>query len=347
MIKLPCGIVRDLLPSYVDKLTGEETNAAVNEHIQSCRDCAKILSSMQEPEPVPRQETEPHPIDYLRKVKKRSSRTLIAAVLGTLLILALILSIQAFWIGSLQDSDSLIVHTDISSVNGEPVLTAVLDPLGSNKALIPESVIEGETAVIVVKGVVPSPLHPAGTAEITVSLRSDTAQKEQIRYVYLGDRLIYEDGVEITKKAQDAFEAHTPYIGSISAAGDVARALELPALLGNWQNSLQTSREPCGWSFWFSDFYTDYDAEYLNRTMKSNSFLLLALIDNLGEVSWHYNGTDNQPHTASITLEEANREFQRLLETHPDAFGGNPPENIKHCSQSAAYIQQLMNLLQI
>ena len=31
--KLPCEIIRDLLPSYVDGLTSEVTNEAICEHI--------------------------------------------------------------------------------------------------------------------------------------------------------------------------------------------------------------------------------------------------------------------------------------------------------------------------
>ena len=33
--ELPCGIVEDLLPSYVDGLTGQESSAAVRRHLVS------------------------------------------------------------------------------------------------------------------------------------------------------------------------------------------------------------------------------------------------------------------------------------------------------------------------
>ena len=35
---LPCHIVRDLLPSYLEHLTGPETEADICEHLESCPD---------------------------------------------------------------------------------------------------------------------------------------------------------------------------------------------------------------------------------------------------------------------------------------------------------------------
>ena len=69
MTKLPCGIVRDLLPGYIDKLTGKETNTAVEEHLRNCQECAKISDHMREPEPFPAEE-DPRQIDYLKKNQK-------------------------------------------------------------------------------------------------------------------------------------------------------------------------------------------------------------------------------------------------------------------------------------
>ena len=38
--ELPCAIVEDLLPAYVERLTSEETTAAVEAHLASCPACA-------------------------------------------------------------------------------------------------------------------------------------------------------------------------------------------------------------------------------------------------------------------------------------------------------------------
>ena len=49
---LTCEVVQDLLPSYVDHLTSDVTNTAIETHIRECADCRRILSDMQTPEPV-------------------------------------------------------------------------------------------------------------------------------------------------------------------------------------------------------------------------------------------------------------------------------------------------------
>ena len=44
---LTCEVVQDLLPSYVDHLTSDVTNTAIETHIRECADCRRILSDMQ------------------------------------------------------------------------------------------------------------------------------------------------------------------------------------------------------------------------------------------------------------------------------------------------------------
>lgn len=48
---LTCEVVQDLLPSYVDHLTSDVTNTAIETHIRECADCRRILSDMQTPNP--------------------------------------------------------------------------------------------------------------------------------------------------------------------------------------------------------------------------------------------------------------------------------------------------------
>ena len=47
--KLPCELIRDLFPSYIDGLTSEVTNRLVQAHIDECPDCKGILEAMREP----------------------------------------------------------------------------------------------------------------------------------------------------------------------------------------------------------------------------------------------------------------------------------------------------------
>lgn len=46
MDKKNCKIVQDLLPNYIDKLTTQETNEFIENHLKECSDCTKILENM-------------------------------------------------------------------------------------------------------------------------------------------------------------------------------------------------------------------------------------------------------------------------------------------------------------
>lgn len=46
--KLSCNIVRDLLPNYVERLSSEETNESIREHLKECPTCMDVYLSMTE-----------------------------------------------------------------------------------------------------------------------------------------------------------------------------------------------------------------------------------------------------------------------------------------------------------
>lgn len=49
MKQLPCEIIEDLLPMYADELTSTVTNGMVEEHLQTCENCAKKYQLMKNP----------------------------------------------------------------------------------------------------------------------------------------------------------------------------------------------------------------------------------------------------------------------------------------------------------
>lgn len=46
-MKLNCEVIRDLLPSYIDGLTSQESNRLVEEHLEGCAECREYLKEMQ------------------------------------------------------------------------------------------------------------------------------------------------------------------------------------------------------------------------------------------------------------------------------------------------------------
>ncbi len=49
---MKCEIIRDLFPSYIDELTSEESNEAVEEHLEKCKECRDYLEAMKKGDAV-------------------------------------------------------------------------------------------------------------------------------------------------------------------------------------------------------------------------------------------------------------------------------------------------------
>lgn len=100
-IKLPCEIVEDLLPSYVDRLTNELTTKAVSRHLEGCRSCTSKYKAMTDPDYHEETDNDQNAeIDFLKKTRKRHRRRVLFAVLAAI-PLALLYWIYASFNGSI------------------------------------------------------------------------------------------------------------------------------------------------------------------------------------------------------------------------------------------------------
>ena len=100
--ELSCAIVEDLLPTYVERLTSEETNMAVEAHLASCPACAAKRAAMgaKETEAAAKDAEETaREVDYLKKVRRRNRRRVWLAVACTTLVLAAVILTKIFIIG--------------------------------------------------------------------------------------------------------------------------------------------------------------------------------------------------------------------------------------------------------
>ena len=84
MNKLPCYIVRDMLPQYAEDLLGEESKRDIEQHLEECQDCKELYHQMTSPEPEIKVDTAE--VDYLKKVKKNRSRIITAAIVIVALV---------------------------------------------------------------------------------------------------------------------------------------------------------------------------------------------------------------------------------------------------------------------
>lgn len=93
MTNLPCEVIRDLLPLYVDGVCSEESKAAVEAHLESCESCKAEYQRLLDAEKmIPEQEmnltqAEEKQIKALRRVKRNLNKRRVLAVVLTAVVL--------------------------------------------------------------------------------------------------------------------------------------------------------------------------------------------------------------------------------------------------------------------
>ena len=83
---LPCHIVKDLLPSYLDHLTGPETEADMQEHLASCPDCRAARDAMAAD--LGAEKAPPPKLNFLKRLRWQQRLGAVLSVAVTLLCLA-------------------------------------------------------------------------------------------------------------------------------------------------------------------------------------------------------------------------------------------------------------------
>ena len=117
MNRIPCEVVRDLLPSYVDQLTSDITNQYMEEHLAQCLPCRELYQTMKTPEPeVFRDLEDPGParenaddrkIDFLKKNRRRNKGILFGCIAFVVILLG-VLFVTRYLIGR----DMIDTHGD-------------------------------------------------------------------------------------------------------------------------------------------------------------------------------------------------------------------------------------------
>lgn len=328
---LPCAVVRDLLPIYVEGLTEPETNAAVEAHLKTCPACTARLAAMRAPEPPPEAETAKE-VDYLKKVKRRSWKRVVLAVLITVLVLIGALAAKLFLLGSAAGPESMVFYVEQSD---ETLSLRISSAVSANAYWGWNTKSQDGVVEISAREGLVSPLHSTASAKLDIPL-------EGVQEVYLCGRLIWQEGTitagQALKQFETLYEARTPYVGNPSALNEVAQALNL-SRLGSYTFRLQTGTEPYGWTV---DFTQEIEG-LTNELMLYLAPQMLAVVGNLGTVSWTCPDDQGNPQTHTITLEEVNARLAELTDAYNDANGTDweALESVKDYAQSPVMLQRL------
>ncbi len=83
---MKCEIIKDLLPNYIDGLTSAESNAEIEEHIETCQECREALDQMKAELSVGNVELNKQSINPFKKLNKRVLQSIIITFGACILI---------------------------------------------------------------------------------------------------------------------------------------------------------------------------------------------------------------------------------------------------------------------
>lgn len=117
---MKCTIIQDLLPLYCDGLTSDDSNEAIVQHLQECRECREMYTQMKKKENAALSTTE-RDIKPLQKIKRRSILKMIAGFISGVVLLGTLFAFMFIGIVPAKSSDVNISYQTelVSAENGE------------------------------------------------------------------------------------------------------------------------------------------------------------------------------------------------------------------------------------
>lgn len=295
-IELPCAVVEDILPLYVDELTNPVTNTLVKNHLNGCMRCHQkwmaLKSPVQDSQHMPNSPDNKE-IDFLKKTKKHNRKLVLSVSAIIFIVACLIVVVKFFIIGN--------------NVNGE-YLNYSLDVSGNEIRIIGQTITESdiqkvsftETDGIVeinIRGVEKN-LFYKNTFDETFNASQD------IRQIRIGDQIIWAEGEKISPLTATLYQNYNPYVGDMPQNGKLVSILNMGRYTGNFQSELQTDKEPYSWTMKLANNFSSSRKDAFEKRLCNYAYILLAEIENLGEITYEYTLND-EPQKLTITVEDA------------------------------------------
>lgn len=312
--KIPCTLVQDLLPLYIEELTSAESDRLLQDHLASCEDCQNreaLLRSSADAALQVQQREDDAELNYLKKIRRSGQRKLLLAVAAMLVLLIAICgtAVKLYVTGT--DADYVV---DIFDVDHAPTPASgdivYIDGYVPNRIYCGYRLVTDSEGNDNLKILARRPLPWESEEDIkegsTFQLLFNTAEVN-------GNLTTpqYSAGPNssvIQQLAKDLYNARHEYIGDAPANQALAELAISWASLP-FESELETEKEPYTWTIHFTDPLPDEEAmNNLELTMPQRACWLLALVQNLDEVHWTYiekTKDGNIKHEGSMNIEDA------------------------------------------
>ncbi len=336
---LTCGVVRDLLPSYVENLLGEESKEAVDRHLETCPECRERKEDMAAPTGAEETAEAAKEVDFLRRVKKGTVKKIALAVVCTVLLVVGGYLLKEFVIGRTPDAEHISIENP--QVDAENNLNLMADTYwGAYELRGLKSTEENGILTYTAREVRVNPFQTAqGGYRKQIPLLS--IPLKGLDEVWICGRLVWQDGMVIDRDTLLLLDAKTPYCGDAPALGNIAKLLQVGSRIGRYNISLQTSERPYRWTLEFEE--TEETTSEISGLSRFLGYQMLALVENLDEVCFQYPSS-----SGFFTAEIASNSLARLTEVYNDKHATSWPvhESIKEYAESPLEYQRMVKLLE-
>lgn len=314
--KLPCELIRDLFPLYVEQLTSDVTNSLIEEHLEDCESCQRILRTMREPMEEPINTEEFQELDFLKKTRKKTRRVILGISLIIIVVAAALWITKDYVIGMQVSSEYIACYVEVQD-NVLNISGRMIDEkLDVSKVQFCE---ENGVIILSFRSVRNSPIYENKFEEKYIAC-------DKITEVRIDDRIIWANGSSISAMTSSVYHTRHPYVGDMPANGSTVAALNLEGKFGNFTNDLQTEEVPYEWKMIFADSFPEHLKAGARDSLEAYAYVILAVIDNLDRVTYEYT-TDGEAYELTVTSEDAS------------AYAG---QDIKEIGADIVLLQQLM-----
>jgi len=291
MKETSCALIKDILPLYMEHLTSQETNDAVEEHLDECKSCQDLYDSMKEEmsEEISEEMSEEKlnkcednevkkEVDYLKKIRNNARRQIWIAVGAALLCIVIIFLIKTFAYGTSTKDYVATISIEDNKIKVQGYLPDASSVYSHYKIIEKDGKKQ-----LIVYAAKESILNNKGTFEIKLDI-----QEAKDMGLIVADQKITKSGTVISEKAAKIFENKHSYIGDMPKNNELANAIGIGEDLGAYTNELQTTNEPYRWTFCFQAELEQSKVTLFNEKMRGYAYVLLASVDNVDEISWSY-----------------------------------------------------------
>ena len=296
MSKIPCEVIKDLMPLYVEGLTSEVTGNEIGEHLSQCEKCNKIFENMKLNETEVRDEvSEKVEIDFLKKNKRHNRLIAFICVISAFIVIIGAVLAGRYLIGNKGAyNDKLQYKLEVSG--GKIALEARMNDAGlgiSDVRFTPK----GDTLYIDVYTVSKSIFHK------DVFGTEYEMDKEPVQII-INDNIAWYEGEYIDKYVSQVYKTGHLYVGDMSANMKTADAIGVYAYLGPYTNELSTKEEPYAWTIILENEIDPGRYDDFQKKMQYIGVSLIGLIDNLDSVNFRF-VSGGESRTYSITESQA------------------------------------------